>query len=139
MTRPGGLIVHVCAATGFFGRGYYDVHPLLFDDFYAANGCELIASSVRPRYRPRGILASVSHRLRLRDRVSERRSGDVYVTKSRLNRIELGPSLPAEGEPLFLPNNVLGTYCFKKGEDRPVQMPIRTAPYAEEEVGRADA
>jgi hypothetical protein len=39
MTRVGGTVAHISAVSGFYGRGYYNVHPLLLEDFYLQNGC----------------------------------------------------------------------------------------------------
>jgi len=42
-----GTIVHVCALTGHFGRGYYNIHPKMFRDFYEQNGFRMLATEVR--------------------------------------------------------------------------------------------
>jgi hypothetical protein len=47
MLRDRGTIAHVCALTGHFGRGYYNIHPKLFRDFYLQNGFEIIGTEVR--------------------------------------------------------------------------------------------
>jgi hypothetical protein len=130
MTRDGGLIVHICALTGHLGRGYYDVHPLLFQDFYLHNGCELVEWTARPKYQPPGALIGVLKRLGRLNPVSRYgEPGNVYVQSAGRAHIELGPSYPAGGEPAVLPNNVLGVYVFRKRGSQPPTMPVRTAPY----------
>jgi hypothetical protein len=47
MLKDCGDIIHVCALTGHFGRGYYNIHPKLFRDFYEQNGFEIFATEIR--------------------------------------------------------------------------------------------
>lgn len=47
MLKDRGVVIHVCALTGHFGRGYYNLHPKLFRDFYVSNGFEIISAEVR--------------------------------------------------------------------------------------------
>jgi SAM-dependent methyltransferase len=49
MLKPRGLIAHYSALTGYFGRGYYNFHPRLFSEFYAANNFENVVLKVRLR------------------------------------------------------------------------------------------
>lgn len=42
-----GAMIHVCALTGHFGRGYYNIHPKMFRDFYEQNGFEILSTEVR--------------------------------------------------------------------------------------------
>jgi SAM-dependent methyltransferase len=129
-----GLIVHISAVTGHFGRGYWDVHPLLFEDFYLPNGFEFVRSSMRPKFRPHGFLARFAHRLPISNRVTySDRPGNVYLKQSRFNQIAFTNRFAAGGEANLLPNNVLGVYVFQKRIDQPLQMPVRTGPYSAEE------
>lgn len=47
MMKDRGTIIHLCALTGHFGRGYYNIHPKLFRDFYVQNGFEILSTEVR--------------------------------------------------------------------------------------------
>ena len=47
MLRDRGIMVHLTALTGHFGRGYYNMHPTFFRDVYAQNGFEIITIEVR--------------------------------------------------------------------------------------------
>jgi SAM-dependent methyltransferase len=47
MLKDRGTMAHICALTGHFGRGYYNIHPKLFKDFYEQNGFEIISTEVR--------------------------------------------------------------------------------------------
>jgi hypothetical protein len=43
MLTPDGVAYHQAALTGYIGRGYYNLHPMLFRDFYTQNGFEIVA------------------------------------------------------------------------------------------------
>jgi hypothetical protein len=47
MLKDRGDMIHVCALTGHFGRGYYNIHPKMFRDFYEQNGFEIFATEIR--------------------------------------------------------------------------------------------
>jgi len=47
MLKDRGTMMHVCALTGHFGRGYYNIHPKMFRDFYRQNGFEVLGTEVR--------------------------------------------------------------------------------------------
>jgi hypothetical protein len=47
MLKDRGTMTHICALTGHFGRGYYNIHPKLFKDFYEQNGFEIVSTEVR--------------------------------------------------------------------------------------------
>jgi len=49
MLKPQGLMFHYSGLSGYYGRGYYNFHPRLFDELYAANGFDRIAIKVRVR------------------------------------------------------------------------------------------
>jgi SAM-dependent methyltransferase len=63
MTRPGGIIAHITAISGHYGRGYYNVHPLAFEDFYLLNGCRYLGASFRPKFRSWRVVDGVLRRL----------------------------------------------------------------------------
>lgn len=54
LVRKHGLLVHITAVSGFYGRCFYNIHPLLFERFYLINGCEYLGASyyARPRQTP---------------------------------------------------------------------------------------
>jgi hypothetical protein len=49
LAASGALIFHITALTGYFGRGYYNIHPRLLEDFYLSNNCDFIESSFRTK------------------------------------------------------------------------------------------
>jgi SAM-dependent methyltransferase len=126
MTRPGGLIIHICALTGYYGRVYYDIHPRLFEDFYRINGAELIEWSARAKYTPHGPLAPFLRRL-IRNKISRyERPGNVFLADAGPGRISWGKSLKSSGEPNVLPNNAVGVYAFRKNQAVEPRMPAPT-------------
>ena len=53
MAKKNRLICHITAVTGFFGRGYYNIHPRFFEDFYLLNGCRFMGSSYKTQTKRR--------------------------------------------------------------------------------------
>jgi len=132
MVRAGGTIVHITAVSGHYGRGYYNIHPLLLEDFYLGNGCALGESSFRTKFRAHGLLARVTSRLRIANTVTRyREPGHVYLAESRLNRIGFGLRYRAPFEANLIPNNVLGVFVFQKNNGGEIVNPVRTSPFDE--------
>jgi hypothetical protein len=130
MARVGATIVHISAVTGHYGRGYYNIHPLLLEDFYLSNGCEFVESSFRTKFRADGLLARATSLLRLTNTVTRyREPGHVYLAQSRLNRLGFAPRYRAPFEHNMVPNNVLGVFIFRKREEREIVTPVRTDVY----------
>jgi hypothetical protein len=122
--------VHICAVSGHFGRGYYNVHPLLFEDFYLQNGCDHVVSTYRTKYRPRGMEQRLARLLRRDNTIwSTEQAGNVYLASASAASIRFANAFPADGEVNLIPNNVLGVFAFRKRERVTVRMPLRTAPY----------
>lgn len=136
LARPGALIVHIVGITGHFGRGYYNIHPLLIEDFYRANGATLLESTFRTKFSVGGGVAGrILWRLGVRNSVARyTRSGHVYVQLGRANRIAFGASPALPREPNLLPNNVIGVFVVRKGESRDPVMPVRSAPFSPHEL-----
>ena len=50
MAKKDALIFHITGLTGYFGRGYYNVHPKLFHDFYLqTNNCLFLQEAYRTK------------------------------------------------------------------------------------------
>jgi hypothetical protein len=126
MARVGGVIAHITAVSGHYGRGYWDVHPRLFEDFYLRNGCEFIESSVRTKFRARGVTDRVAAQLGLRENTTSvtREPGNVYLAESRPTRIAFARRQSHRGEPNMIPNNVVGLFVFRKLREVPITMPV---------------
>jgi len=138
MVRPGGTIVHITAVSGHYGRGYYNIHPLLLEDFYLSNGCQFVQSSFRTKFRFAGLLGKLFALLGFENTVTyNREPGHVYVARSRLNRLGFAPRFRAPFEPNMIPNNVLGVFVFRRLASGEAVVPIRTRPFDESERQRA--
>lgn len=132
MVRSGGTIVHITAVSGHYGRGYYNIHPLLLEDFYLGNRCTLKESSFRTKFRADGLLARATSRLRITNTVTRyREPGHVYLAESRLNRIGFGQRYRAPFEANLIPNNVLGVFVFQKNNGGEIVNPVRTSSFDE--------
>jgi hypothetical protein len=130
MVKQGGTIIHICAVSGHYGRGYYNVHPLLFEDFYLRNGCEFELATYRPKFRPRPPFGRLARLARLKNKVSRStQPGDVYLADSTRTRISFAPRYRAPVESNIVPNNVLGVLVFRKLRSGPIVMPLRSSPY----------
>jgi hypothetical protein len=129
MTKPVGTIVHITAVSGHYGRGYYNVHPLLLEDFYLANRCEIVEATFRTKFRGGGLASRVS---RITNSVTRYETpGHVYLTESRHGRIGFGPRYRDPVEPNMVPNNVLGVFVFRKLSGGEIVNPVRTEPFVE--------
>ena len=116
-----GLIFHITAVSGYFGRGYYNIHPKLLEDFYLLNSCSYIESSYRTKAK-RSILQKIYGRIIRLLGINRHRgerisysylSGEVYLYEAKVNRIKFTRELVMP-EPEEIPNNVVGTFAFKK-------------------------
>jgi hypothetical protein len=126
MTRIGGLIAHITAVSGHYGRGYWDVHPRLLEDFYLQNGCEFIESTARTKYRARRLDERIATRLGRRENTTtvSRKPGNVFLAESAPNRIAFGDRQANGGEPNMIPNNVVGVFVVRKLRDVEIAMPV---------------
>jgi hypothetical protein len=126
MTRVGGLIAHITAVSGHYGRGYWDVHPRLLEDFYLQNGCEFVESTLRTKYRARRLDERIATRLGRRENTTtvSRQPGNVFLAESAPNRIAFGDRQANGGEPNMIPNNVVGVFVVRKLREVDIAMPV---------------
>lgn len=130
LVKSGGTIIHISAVSGYYGRGYYNVHPLLFEDFYLLNGCEHVVSTYRTKFRPREKARLLGRRSRESNRVTvSGATGDVYLTEGSPTRIRFGDALPSAGESNVIPNNVVGVFVFRKRASVEPEMPLLMSPF----------
>ncbi|HLG69031.1 MAG TPA: hypothetical protein VK009_01265 [Chloroflexota bacterium] len=138
MTRPGGLIAHITAVSGHYGRGYYNIHPLALEDFYLANGCQFLGASFRTKYQLPRLLAGLLRRLGFGNKVTFAfEPGSAYLNVSRFNRISFAdhPREPAESN--MIPNNATGVLLYRKVQTSDsVAFPVRSVLYGPEEAAR---
>lgn len=121
LTKVNGLIFHITALSGYYGRGYYNIHPRLFEDFYLSNQCVFIQSSVRVKPRLTGwerLNRRLASLLRLAAQsetgVSYTGSpGAIYLGQAQRYHMEFSKTLPAF-EPDIIPNNVVSTFACRK-------------------------
>jgi len=128
LVRDGGLIVHITAVSGHYGRGYYNIHPSLFEDFYRINQCDFVHASYRTKPARRnwvGRIKSLFRNTRDAELVSySRHPGNVYLKKATATNISFGDRL-ALPESDLIPNNVVGTFAFRKNASAEPRGPIR--------------
>jgi SAM-dependent methyltransferase len=119
MLKDRGEIIHVCALTGHFGRGYYNIHPKMFRDFYEQNGFELFATEIR-------VHKQMSRLARLQRKLSEwkgRSVGDylpigkdaLFLKNADFVSMEFTPETTTEAP--MLPNDAL-FFCAARREKR---------------------
>jgi hypothetical protein len=85
LLKSRGLIAHYSALSGYFGRGYYNFHPRLFADFYAANGFAAISLKIRIRkfFESQSLLRRLAMRLKLpRQGFVGIASDEIYLNKA---------------------------------------------------------
>lgn len=118
---PGAVIFHITALTGFYGRGYYNIHPQVLEAFYLANKCEFLQATyrVKPRLRMLGGLidllkTKLNHVKRETYGVSKADiSGAIYLGKAVRTHIEFQSQFHRP-EPDMIPNNVVSTFACRK-------------------------
>lgn len=116
-----GLIFHITAISGYFGRGYYNIHPRLLEDFYLSNGCSYIQASYRTKARLSVFQKIYGKTVRLLGIKQNRdegisycyQPGEIYLYEAKRNRIKFTRELVMP-EPEEIPNNVVGTFAFRK-------------------------
>ncbi len=121
LATSGGLIFHITALTGYFGRGYYNIHPRLFEDFYLANQCAFIESSYRTKPRLnwyQSTVRSLRGKLGLTERgvcgvTYVESPGSVYLGNASRELVEFKESL-SKPESDMIPNNVVSTFSCRK-------------------------
>lgn len=82
LLNPDGLIYHQAAMIGYMGRGYYNLHPMLFRDFYAQNGFDILAikSLVRRGFEKRTVWQKIFTRMMgLRPVPQQMAKDDIYL------------------------------------------------------------
>lgn len=124
-----GVIVHITGISGFYGRCYYNIHPLLFEDFYLCNQCKYISAAYRAAPRKTSFLTRMKNVLRLKRKarsVSWNSSpGNIYLDESRAGFISFSTNLRTP-ECDIIPNNAVGTLIFKKCLNNEPECPIRS-------------
>ncbi len=124
LAASGGLIFHITALTGYFGRGYYNIHPRLLEDFYQVNCCVFIESSFRTKPRFNWIQRAV-RLLRGGSGVTYVESpGSIYLSKASRDLIEFKKSM-SSSEVGMIPNNVVSTFSCRKAADVEPSIPLQ--------------
>lgn len=123
LCSTGGIIVHITAVSGYYGRGYWNIHPRLFEDFYlSTNAAKFLLCSYRckPRERKRNcfaLLTKIAIRLNLIKRSKNTTwyyvRGHIYLSNAKRKSISFSPAT-APHEADMIPNNVIGTFGFQK-------------------------
>ena len=124
MARKGGILFHICALSGHYGTGYYNIHPKLFEDFYLSNKCIYINTSYRSK--PKRLRYSWSYIKRkffpLDSIINSshssiyENSGKIFLSRCSKNNIFFN-SKQISNEPDLIPNKVVSINVFKKTND----------------------
>ena len=131
LCKSGGLIFHITALSGYFGRGYYNVHPRLFEDFYLSNQCVFVQSSFRAKPRPTrtGRLAGKFSRF-LRPPTDGTKTtysdtpGAIYLDSATREHFKFAARLPTR-EAEVIPNNGVSTFACRKTGTLEPQGPLQ--------------
>ena len=115
MLKTKGYIIHIAAISGHYGRGYYNIHPLLLERFYQANHCDFIRASFRTKFRFARYIERLMGLLNMRNTVTYSiNSGSVFLNESRLNKIGFAQKYRSPREANIIPNNAVGIFTFNK-------------------------
>ena len=124
MAKRGGVILHICALSGHYGSGYYNIHPKLFEDFYLLNKCIYINTTYRCKpKRLKYSWSSIKRKLfPLKSIVNAsfnsiyKHAGKVFLKRCSKNNIFFNSSQNLN-EPDLIPNRVVSINVFKKIND----------------------
>jgi hypothetical protein len=128
-----GLVLHITALSGYYGRGYYNIHPRLFEDFYLSNKCTFLQSSFRAkpklnrwqeRYRRLGSKLGLFPESRIGASYATS-SGAIYLAKASYDHIEFAETLAAV-EADMIPNNCVSTCAYRKTSAIQPSGPLQT-------------
>jgi hypothetical protein len=121
MAKEGGVIVHITAISGYYGRGYYSIQPRLFEDFYLANKAKFLVSTYRTKFRNRNCkLKNFFGRfVGFRDKnyvTVSNKPGNIFLSLDKDGKY-IFSSFPSSLEPNMIPNNLTGVQIFQKNEE----------------------
>ncbi len=132
MLKTDGDVVHITAVSGFYGRGYYNIHPKLLDDFYSANHCKFLSSSFRSKLFPLSIWQRILNRISKSMQFHNNRNmfqgrlntiGNVYLKQdAKYSYSFTGDSTFQDIK--FIPNDIIGVLAYRKLQNTPTVNPI---------------
>lgn len=113
------LIIHITALTGHFGRGYFNIHPKFFDDFYRINNYKFLISATRTKptlsFDIPKIIERILGLIGFKPNTSiGLKYNEIYPKTVKLNKIKFGEKPTFPYEPLFIPNNVTSFRAYLK-------------------------
>jgi hypothetical protein len=118
LAKEDALIIHITGVCGFYGRCYYSIHPLLFEDFYLGNSCQYVVASYFARPKNISLIRKVKRWLKwskpTEDVTYSYRAGNVFLGTSGARALAFTAKLLVP-ESDIVPNNAVGTLIFKKG------------------------
>jgi SAM-dependent methyltransferase len=104
-----GRIVHITALSGFYGRGYYNIHPRMLLEFYKSNGCRFLLGTSRPRKRISRFFRKI-----YRNKIHKFSETGWHLVAASARYLSFGESTIAPREPTVIPTNVIGCFAFEK-------------------------
>ncbi len=126
LLKDGGTIFHLSALTGFMGRAYYCFNPLLFKDFYAANGFTPITCEYRATKTAFPAARRLRRWLRLRGRQADGFHPipleTPYLQHADYFRMTFGPDSSHFAQ--MLPNDAVILFAATRTAPRPFTRPI---------------
>lgn len=111
------LVMHITALSGHYGRGYYNIHPRLFEDFYLGNNFSFVHASYRckPWWKDFFMLLlrifSVNG-----DNMFVRythSTGCFYLSHSTAMAMSFARQ-PSRTKQALIPNDAVGTFVFRR-------------------------
>lgn len=134
MLRTGGDVVHITAVSGFYGRGYYNIHPKLLDDFYGKNKCIFLVGTFRSRRVPQPFWRRVLNKIGVASpmlgggNMLNTRSGGFgysYLLEKERDLFQFS-SEPPDHYLQMIPNDILGFLSYRKLEQSNMVSPVLT-------------
>ncbi len=133
MAKKDALIFHITALSGYFGRGYYNIHPKLLQDFYLiTNNCIFLHEAYRTKFRISKfvyIFYRILEILKVLDffKINTFYSlnpGNIFLKENKFQKIYFGNQLK-QPEPEYIPNNSILTFGCRKTNNKIPYEPIQ--------------
>lgn len=109
-----GVVIHITAISGYYGRGFYNIHPMLLESFYLGNSAVLLVSSARAKFPLSGWKKKLYGLFGQGNRVNYfPEPGYFFLSEGRRTSLSFGKSLMTP-ESSVIPNNAVGVFAFRK-------------------------
>ncbi len=119
MAKEGGVIIHITATSGYYGRGYYSIQPRLFEDFYLGNKAKFLISTYRTKFKNKNCWLKniLSRFVRFREKnyvTVSNEPGNIFLSQNKKYQYIFTDD--SSFEPSLIPNNLTSVQVYQKNQ-----------------------